>query len=204
MMPSTRRERAGTALVGVGVLLLVLPAVFPVGLVPVHDTNPTTTANGTQLEEDGVTVIAYGNLSDRGQELYVESLERPGEYHVVDGDGAPEFPYPRPDEREQTDGDTPVTGLVAIDRAGHQEELRQADEFGRDRRTGGGGAEVESGSDSVEEAERQRAVRERYDLVATRMDQPPLDAPAQLVRLASVLLAVVCLGVGGYLLSSRQ
>jgi hypothetical protein len=37
----------------------------------------------------------------------------------------------------------------------------------------------------------------------TRTEQPPLGALPQLLRLVAALLAVVSMGVGGYLLSSK-
>lgn len=192
MIRSTRRNKAGSALVVVGVCLFVLPAIFPVQSVLVHDTGPRTSANATELEESGVTVIAYENLSERGQELYRESLDARGEYYVDEGEGASAFPYPSPEELrgQQETSRFLMLGTVAIDRAGH-DDLPPADEY-----RVGGDAER---NNSVDEED----ITNRYDLMETRKGQPQLGEPAQLGRLAAVLLAVVCLGVGGYLLSSR-
>src|SRR6056297_502486 len=88
-----RRNTLGTALVGLAVLLLVLPALFPVQTILVHDARPSTDDNGSQLEARGATVIDYGNLSERGQELYVKTLESSYDYTVPAGEGASEFNY---------------------------------------------------------------------------------------------------------------
>jgi len=183
-----RRNKLGTALVGLAVLLLVLPALFPVQAVLVHDARPSTQANGSQLEARGATVIDYGNLSERGQALYVATLESPGEYTVPAGQGAPEFNYTA-DVSTIEEGREFSPNVVVIDRQG-AEGLPPAKEYGQRAREG-------------RTTDERREVQ-RYDMLVTRGGQPPLGSTAQLLRLGSVLLAVVALGVGGYLLSSRR
>jgi hypothetical protein len=60
--------------------------------------------------------------------------------------------------------------------------------------------EGESLNESEVEQRRQQVLR--YDLMQTRTGDPPLNSPAQLLRLGAVLLAVLSLCTGGYLLSS--
>lgn len=183
-----RRNKLGTALVVLAVLLLVLPALFPVQSVLVHDARPSTDANGSQLEARGATVIDYGNLSERGQELYVETLESPQEYTVPAGDGAPEFNYTT-GVSTIGDGQEFAPNVVIIDRQG-ADGLPPAKEYGQR-------AQDERTTDHRQEVR-------RYDMLVTREGQPPLGSTTQLLRLGSVLLAVVALGLGGYVLSSRQ
>lgn len=183
-----RRNKVGTALVGLAVLLLVLPALFPVQAVLVHDARPSTDASESQLEARGATVIDYGNLSERGQELYVKTLDSSSDYTVPAGEGAPEFNYTADvstiqEEREFS------SNVVVIDRQG-ADGLPPANEYGQRARDG--------------RTSDERREIQRYDMMVTREGQPPLGSTTQLLRLGSVLLAVVLLGVGGYLLSSRQ
>jgi hypothetical protein len=184
----TRRNTVGTALVGLAVLLFVLPALFPVQAVLVHDARPSTDANESQLEARGATVIDYGNLSERGQELYVATLESSRDYRVPAGEGAPEFNYTADSAAIQGDREF-APNVVVIDRAG-AEGLPPAYEYGQ--------------SERAQDANPERQQIRRYDMMVTRAGQPPLGSTTQLLRLGSVLLAVVALGIGGYLLSSRQ
>ena len=52
-------------LVALGIVLLIAPALAPVQAMHFHDTGAGTTANGTELEEHGVRVVAYADLSER-------------------------------------------------------------------------------------------------------------------------------------------
>jgi hypothetical protein len=183
-----RRNKFGTALVGLAVLLFVLPALFPVQAVLVHDARPSTDATESQLEARGATVIDYGNLSERGQALYVATLDSPGEYTVPDGQGAPEFTYTVDTAAIQGDREF-APNVVVIDRQG-AEGLPPANEYGQ---------RAQDGRTTDDRREIQR-----YDMLVTRTGQPPLGSTGQLLRLGSVLLAVVALGTGGYLLSSRR
>ena len=193
-----RRNTLGTALVVLAVVLLVVPAVFPVQPVLIHDTDRTTRDSPSELREQGVPVVAYENLSERGQELYVETLRNDGEYRVPKGEGAPEFDYLTDAERREAfrnDNESAVRSVV-IERPEDDSDLPPADEFG----VGPGDEEEEELSG--DEQERRETMR-RYDAMRTTTEQPPLDSPPQLLRLGAALLAVISLGVGGYLLSSN-
>ncbi|MFC7193496.1 hypothetical protein ACFQL4_00705 [Halosimplex aquaticum] len=54
-----------------------------------------------------------------------------------------------------------------------------------------------------EQLQQRREQAMRYDAMETSTEQPPLGATPQLLRLAAVLFAVLSLGVGGYLFSSK-
>lgn len=182
-----RRTTLGTALVVVAVLCFALPPLFPVQPVLVHDTRPNTLDGPDQIEAEGHEIYAYVNLTDRGQELYVATLENGGQYHVSPGEGAPDWAYPSPSERtvaRQNGVDRP--GHVVIERAGDA-DLPRADESPH------GDAEGERWEQA-----------QRYDLMAATEDRPPMDSTPQLLRLVAGLLGVVCAGMGGYLVSSKS
>lgn len=191
-----RRTNIGKALLGLAALLFVLPAVVPVQPVLVHDTDPRTQANGTELRQEGATVIAYENLSERGKELYVQALENRGQYTVPAGEGAPEFNYTTLEEREKLQESRQQFRQmgVVIDREG-ADDLPPADEFYRPPE----GQEQRPDSD----AQQAQATAERYDWMLTYEGQPDLGSTSQLLRLLAALLGVVSLGVGGYVLSSK-
>lgn len=189
----TRRNTVGTALVALAVVLFVAPAFFPVQPTLAHSTRDTVPGEPDIIREDGYDLVAYENLSERGQELYVRTLENGGEYRVGQGGGAPEFGYPTEAERRaalRNDSDERPGGIVIV-RPEDDAGLPMADEraFGPPR------------EDETEEERRERNLR--YDAMETRTEQPPLGALPQLVRLVAALLAVVSMGVGGYLLSSK-
>jgi len=193
MMPTSRRNKVGTALVGLAVVLFVVPAFFPVQAMLVHDTRASVPGEPELIREEGYEIVAYGNLSERGQELYGRTLENRGEYRIGQGEGASEFEYPTSAERRAAfeNESRERSGRIAIKRPEDDAGLPQADEraFGPPR------------EDESEEERRERSLR--YDAMDTRTEQPPLGAPSQLARLAAALLAVISLGVGGYLLSSK-
>jgi len=182
MMPTTRRKRIGTALVVLAVVLFVIPAFFPVQTTLVHDTRPSVRQEPDELRDQGFEVVAYGNLSERGQELYVKTLENNGEYRVEPGLGAPEFDYA---------SSSGFRGDVVIERPDGDAGLPPADE-----RFGGPPREEEGESEPEERPP-------RYDAMRTGTEQPDLGALPQLLRLAAAMLAVLSMGVGGYLLSSK-
>lgn len=199
-----RRNQLGSALVVLAIVLFVVPALFPVQPMLTHYTEVSTSASPTELDREGVTIVAYENLTERGQELYVQTLEHDGEYRVANGTGAPAFDYPTEAERraayerrENESVEGPVrTGIVVIERPEDDSSLPPADEhyFERDDRS-------EDGAQTNESQRREMVLR--YDEMRTSTEQPPLGATAQLLRLGAVLLAVISLGVGGYLLSSK-
>jgi hypothetical protein len=189
----TRRNTLGTALVVLAVVLFVIPAFFPVEAVLIHNTRDSQPGEPDLIREDGYEIVAYENLSDRGQELYVQTLENGGEYSVSQSEGAPDFSYPTNAERraafENESIDRP--GAVVILRPEDDTALPPADErpFGPPR------------ENETEQERRDRNLR--YDAMQTRTEQPSLGSVSQLLRLLAGLLAVISLGVGGYLISSK-
>jgi hypothetical protein len=179
------RHTIGTALVVFGALLLVVPALFPVQSVLIHDTTPRTFDGPEEIAAEGIEIIHYENLSERGQELYVRTPEAGGEYTVAPGEGAPDFEYLTSNEQTEAfrESQNRRPGLVAIERP-DDADLPQADEpF--DRAAPG-------------EDERRQQVQ-RYDLMGTATEPPGLGSVPQLLRLGAALLAILSLGVGGYL-----
>ena len=192
-----RRNTLGTALVVLALVLFAVPAIFPIQPMLFHDTDRTAHEPPEQLKQENVEIIAYENMSNRGQEYYRKALENDGEYSVPVDQGAPEFDYLNRTERRrayETNNESALRAVV-IERPKDDSDLPPADE--RSVRPD----PDENVSDDEREA-RQQAI-ERYDLIETQTSEPPLGATAQLMRLASVLFAVLSLGVGGYLLSSN-
>lgn len=187
-----RDDALGTGLVVLGIVLFAVPALFPVQSVLVHNTSPGTFGGPDQLEEEGIEIIAYENMSDRGQELYRDTLEAGGEYRVQSGDGAPEFSYPTAGERTDARRERPDRrpGVVAIERP-EDGDLPRADE------------PIDRGPADGEGAEQRRQQAQRYDLMQTGTEPPPLGSTPQLLRLVAALLAVVSVGLGGYLRASN-
>lgn len=195
MISGALRDRVGAALVVLAVALFVAPALVPVQPLLVHDTGRTTNAGPTELRQEGTRIVAYENLSERGQELYVATLEHGGEYRVAQGEGAPDFSYPNESQYraalEDSGGEArPGTVVVARPVDG---SLPDADE------------EFFLDADEDFEGNETRLRRQalRYDMMTTRTEQPPLGSPTQLLRLGAVVFAVICLGTGGYFLSSK-
>lgn len=201
-MNADRFDTIWTALLIVGVAALLLPAMFPVQQVLYHDTGARTTANGSQLEAQGYTIIAYENLSERGQEIYVAALHTRGEYTVPIGDGAAEFPYQRPDnysEMRNYDRRRALTSVV-IERSADvdpppPDEPVDVVEYEAEER------EVSVNQTEMEQRQRQTA---RYDLMTVRRGTPPLTDASNLLRLGAALFGVVAIGVGGYLRASPR
>lgn len=192
----SRRTTVGAVLVVLAAVLFTVPALFPVQSVLVHETREAATGPPEELREEGHKIVAYENLSERGQELYVTTLENDGEYSVPLGEGADDFEYLNDTERRQAyeNDDPSAYEAVVVERPDDDDHLPPADEpnFG-----------PQPGENAGEE-ERQRAeIVQRYDAMDTATEQPPLGATPQLTRLGSVLLAVLSLGLGGYLLSSK-
>jgi hypothetical protein len=178
MNPRDRRRAVGAGLLVLGVLSLVVPALVPVGSEHVHDTRPTTTESRAELEDRGVPVLAYDDLSDRGQAVYREALLTGGVYSVPPGQGIQALEYPDNDPK-----------LVAIERPADAEDLPSPDEL----RVG------PVDEDLPEDEQQRRQDAQRYDLMEVNAGPPSLDSFPQLLRLAVGLLAVLSLGVGGYL-----
>lgn len=204
-------QRVAAALVVVGVALLVAPALVPVQPVLSHNTAPGEMVNESQLAAEGYTIVAYGNLSERGKELYVRALRNGGQYRVPLGEGAEEFAYPtygelgeiedyeerralrgfvveRPPDADLPPADEPVERV---------EELAERREERRERAAEEGEATPEPDPDlpSLDERRQQTA---RYDVLYTETTSPPLTATEPLVRLLSACVGIVAIGVGGY------
>ncbi len=183
------RHTIGTALVVLGTVLLVLPVFFPVQPILVHDTGYNTFDGPEEFAQEGIVVVHYESLSERGQELYVRTLEAGGEYHVAPGEGAPDFEYLTSNEHteafEESQNQRP--GVVVIERP-DDADLPPADEpFG-------------SSEPGQDEDERSQQIK-RYDMMSTATKPPGLGSVPQLLRLGAALIAVLSLGVGGYLRS---
>jgi hypothetical protein len=197
----SRISTLSTVLLVIGVVLLVAPALFPIQPVLYHDTRRGTIDNRTVLEERGFEIVAYENLSERGQELYVRTLEHDGRYSVPLGEGAPDYAYPTDGELGELRDydDRQALEHVVIKRPPDADlpppdEQVEAAEHVRERA-------IERGDEdppTLEEARRQIA---RFDLMRTRTDNPPLDEPKSLARLVSVLVGVLAVASGGYLQS---
>lgn len=219
MIRHTHVERG---LLALGVALLVAPGVFPLQPVLHHDTRPVTVRTGADLGADDVEVVAYENLSERGQELYVRTLREGGHYHVPLGEGAPDFAYPSPDDfgDERRGRPRRHLGHIVIERppdadlptadepTGGGVELRDGPGEGGERPgrypPGEGEGTPAAGEDggtpgpTIEERRRQIA---RYDEMETRTDAPSFTARATLLRLLSTIGGVLVIGIGGYLRS---
>lgn len=190
-----RRNAVGAALSVLAVVLFTVPAFFPVQPMLTHYTGDTAPATPAELQERGYEIVAYENLSERGQELYVKTLERGGEYRVPVGEGAAAFDYPTDGEVRAMYQNGTEPGIV-IERPADDDSLPSADEHFYGFR----GDEEDL---NRSQREQRRETIERYDAMSTRTEEPPLGATPQLIRLAAVMLAVLSMGVGGYLLSSK-
>jgi hypothetical protein len=207
-------------LVAVGIVLLVGPALFPVQQYRIHDTGHGTIADRAELEREGYRIVAYENLSDRGQELYRRTLENGGQYRVPIGQGAPDFEYEASSEDRRSGvrgpGDRP--GMIVVERPPNAdlpeadepvraaEDLRERREQRREerreeRRAAGEGTPTNGTATPTPEGpgtEELRRTITRYDVMQTSTDTPPLPAPPNLVRLLAALGGILSVGVGGY------
>jgi len=197
MISGSLRNKVGAALIVLAVALFVVPALFPVQSVLTHDTRRTTNAPAEELRQEGVKVVAYENLTERGQELYAATLENGGEYSVPATEGARDFSYPNVSERRAAYGDRagpggPRPGVVVVERP-VDGSLPESDEH----------FFLDADEDFEGNETRLRRQALRHDMMQTRTEQPPLGSPPQLLRLGAVVLAVIFLGTGGYFLSSK-
>ncbi|MFC6734000.1 hypothetical protein [Haladaptatus sp. DYSN1] len=214
----SRHATFANLLVVLSLALLITPAFVPVEPVKYHNTHPGNGGNATALEREGYQIIAYENLSDRGQELYVKTLENGGRYTVPASEGAPDFPYATGEELSEASDHQERNSLsyIVIERpanstlppadepthiAEHLErEREQRREAGRDS---GSDSQSDSGSGTddgptVEEYRQQIA---KYDVMQVRTQEPGATHPARLSRFGAVVGGVIALGVGGYLRS---
>jgi len=200
-----RRNQLGTALVVLAAVLFIVPAFFPVQPMLLHDTRDAAVGPPSELESDGYEIVAYENLTDRGQELYVKTLENDGEYRVPQGTGASDFDYLTDEERRQAyeNDNRSATRPLVIERPEDDNALPPADEPAEAARNRAEDDDNNETDDGQTAGERRRQIVLRYDAIETSTEQPPLGSIEQLSRLLAALLAVVSLGVGGYLLSSK-
>lgn len=197
----TRYTTFANVLLVLGLALLVLPTLVPTQQVLTHDSSQGVIENRTQLEQQGYEIVAYENLSERGQELYRQTLREGGVYSVPVGEGAPDFAYPTDGELGDMESFREQMALrsIVIERP-ENADLPPADEpveavEYRDERAEGRGP----GSGLSDEAFRRQITR--YDVVSTRTDHPPLTRPTSLLRLLSAAGGVIALGTGGYVRS---
>ena len=197
----TRYTTFTGALVVLGIALLVTPALFPLQPVSYHDTGRSVMGNESQIEQEGLEIVTYENLSERGQELYVRTLRSGGEHSVPMGEGASDFRYPTTAELREVQNYTARNELetIVIERPPNA-TLPPADEpVERAEHMVQREEERETASNRTEvEIRRQIA---RYDAMTTRTEKPPLTAPSSLLRLLSAVVGVLAIGTGGYLLT---
>ena len=196
-----RFTRLATALLVLGIVLLVVPALVPIQPVRYQNTRPGTTANRSTLEARGFHVVSYENLSARGQALYVRTLRSGGRTSEPLGQGAPDFPYPT---AADLDAARNYSAQVALERVVIERPtdatLPPADEPVEVAKSCHRRALQENWTavPSIADCRRQIA---RFDVMSTRTDHPPLTSPTSLAHLASVALGVVAIVTGGYLRS---
>ena len=207
-------DTATAVLLVVGVAALLVPALVPVQQVLYHDTGTGTTANGSGLEAQGYTVVEYENLSERGREIYVAALRSPERsYTVPAGEGAPEFPYDgAADMDEANDGEAyeerQRRTSVVIERPDDADLPPPDEPVDRVRAEPPRQEEAASGGETaINESARQQRLEQRrqtiagYDIVTVRQGTPPVTHSGTLLRLGSMLLGTVAVGLGGYLRS---
>ncbi|WP_323674424.1 hypothetical protein [Halorubellus sp. PRR65] len=116
------------------------------------------------------TVRYYENLTERGQELYVNALENAGTYAVPVGEGASDYAYPSDAELPESDAAALRASTVVVVRP-ENASLPSADE----------------GSPDV-----------RLDMMQTQTASPPLSSSAYLPNYLAALAGVVALAVAGH------
>ena len=195
----TRYTTLTGALVVLGIVLLVTPVLFPLQPVSHHDTGRSAMGNESQIEQQGLEIVAYENLSERGQELYVQTLRSDGEYSVPMDEGASDFKYPTNAELGEVQNYTVRNGLetIVIERPLNA-DLPPADEPVERAEYMVQREEERETASNQSEAEIRRQIA-RYDAMTTRTDKPPLTASSSLLRFLSAVVGVLAIGTGGYL-----
>ena len=214
------RSKVAAALLVLGVVLLVAPAVVAVESVLYHEVQGSVQAEEETLQQRGVEIVEYENLSDRGKTLFEEALRNEGNYVVPVGEGASDFDY-RTDPAPETEDGAPSRyppGVIAIERPEDGDlpglydrpARRPVDESRQDEAGGSGtgdGASDANATETNESATDQEDAPERsqrpeeYNVFRARLGQPPLTDSGNLLRFLSVLIGVVAVGSGGYLRS---
>lgn len=200
------RSRISTALLVVGAVLLIAPALAPVQPVLSHEVGGTITGERSDLREENIEIITYENLSDRGKALFEQALRNDGSYRVPVGEGASDFEY-RTELDPEGDDDSPRPygpRTVAVERP-DDPDFPAVDERRPQRRPPEGAQRETGGTDdsagSSEQSAQREQERERYNILQTRLTQPPLTDSGNLLRFFAVLGGVVAVGGGGYLRS---
>jgi len=175
-----RRTTFGVGLVLAGLLLCGLALAFPVDPVRVHDTRGATNMNESVAEGYDYRVVEYENLSERGQELYVKTLENGGVYRVPVGQGAEDFGYAAPGERKAYRG-------LLIERPANDSHLPPADEH----------------PSMAEDVPANESTVTRYESMSTQTKRPPVGSGAHLPRLLGLAAGIAALTAGAYLLVSK-
>jgi len=181
-----RRTKLGVGLILAGLLLCGLALAFPVEPVRVHDTGAATNMNESVAEGYDYRVVEYENLSERGQELYVKTLENGGVYRVPIDEGAEDFPYPDLAVIRSTNRSLDYRGLL-IERPANDSHLPPADE----------------NPSLAEDVPANESTVTRYELIRTQTKRPPLGSGAYVPRLLGLGLGIAALTAGGYLLVSK-
>jgi len=216
------RSKLAAALLVVGAVLLIAPAVVPVQPVLYHEVQGSVQAEESTLQQRGVEVVEYENLSDRGKTLFEQALRNDGSYVVPLGEGASDFDYRAESDPDSGREDGPPSrypsGAIAIERPADGDlpglydrpARRPADESrpsGADE-TGGTGTDDTSDDNTTAtngsatdrvDASEQPQRPEQYNVFRARLGQPPLTDGGNLLRFLSVLVGVVMVGIGGYL-----
>lgn len=195
----SRKSTLSTVLLVAGIGFLIAPALVPVQPTLIHDTTRGTIGNVSDIRADGYEIIAYENLSERGQQLYVQTLRSGGTYSVPVGEGAPDFRYPTPGELGETESYRERSALqgIVIERPSESnlpppdEDINAAEQILEHRQR------VNESESEISEAELRRQVG-RYDLMMTRTARPPLQDPMSLAHLGIAALGVLAIGTGGY------
>jgi hypothetical protein len=184
-----KRSKIGIGLIGLGLVLMGLTLAFPVEPVLIHDTSEPWEFNKSKSEELGYRVVSYENLSDRGQELYVRTLEADGRYKTSVDEGAKDWEYPTKGEQRApgviAENDQTTNVAVIIERPENDSHLPPA-----------------SGGDDSGESANDTDYR-RYDKMETVQRTPPIGSGAHIPRLLGLLLSVASLTGGGYLIATK-
>jgi hypothetical protein len=172
-------DRTAVGLVIIGLVLMTTPVIAPPGPVLEHDTSwSVRDTNVSDLRQHSYGVYHYGNLSDRGQEIYEAALRADSAYSVPKGDGAPEFQYLDSEGIEALE-DEPLQRRaemsVVIVRP-NESSLPPADEYFE---------------------------QQRYDAVRTQQRDPEVGSGAYLLQFAALFVGVSLLCLGGYLTFGR-
>jgi len=175
----------GIALVVVGVVLLLTPVLAPPANVLEHNTRSSMSQSENMMQQYNYGVYHYGNLSDRAQTLYVNTLENGGEYTVPVGEGAPEYQYPTQEELKQIG-----------------QEVKQGDANISEAQSMSSVAIIRPNDSSLPPADEGDGSK-RVELMSTQERPPEMLSKAYAPHLIAVVIGTVLIGIGGYLQFGR-